>query len=181
MFYSWYTRLLNYYREHVGIEGGCYLGLEYRYFLIKSNLTTQQGKEWYPSPDELRKMIAYEIDAGKVEDDTDQFAWLITTYLNQPTLTRKTLARVTDEQLAFAMIRYAEYSRTQYSREERQEIYTRMQKSLQKKQCACCKTTENILGQYKSCGRCKQIHYCRPECQKLHWKEGGHKKNCAPR
>ena len=33
---------------------------------------------------------------------------------------------------------------------------------------------------YKSlhCGKCKIIYYCNFECQKRHWKEGGHKQEC---
>ena len=29
-----------------------------------------------------------------------------------------------------------------------------------------------------ACGRCKVIMYCNVNCQKWHWKEGGHKQEC---
>jgi hypothetical protein len=31
----------------------------------------------------------------------------------------------------------------------------------------------------KCCGRCKRVNYCSVECQKGHWKLGGHKKMCG--
>jgi hypothetical protein len=44
--------------------------------------------------------------------------------------------------------------------------------------CAHCKK-EDGLGTMKCCSRCKRVHYCSVECQKLHWKIGGHKKVCG--
>ena len=29
-----------------------------------------------------------------------------------------------------------------------------------------------------TCARCKVIFYCNVNCQKKHWKEGGHKQEC---
>ena len=43
-------------------------------------------------------------------------------------------------------------------------------------QCAVC-ATELGLSLGKKCGRCS-TRYCGPECQKQHWKEGGHDKLC---
>ena len=43
-------------------------------------------------------------------------------------------------------------------------------------QCAVC-ATELGLTLGKKCGRCS-TRYCGPECQKKHWKEGGHDKLC---
>ena len=48
--------------------------------------------------------------------------------------------------------------------------------------CAWCGATEgSIPGIMKHflCGRCKAVSYCGEECQKKHWKEGGHKQNCV--
>jgi hypothetical protein len=44
--------------------------------------------------------------------------------------------------------------------------------------CAHCKVVGE-LGAMKCCGRCRRVHYCSVECQKLHWKSGGHKKVCG--
>jgi TPR repeat protein len=44
--------------------------------------------------------------------------------------------------------------------------------------CAYCKKVD-ALGTMKCCSRCKRVHYCSVECQKLHWKIGGHKKVCG--
>jgi hypothetical protein len=43
--------------------------------------------------------------------------------------------------------------------------------------CAHCKKVGE-LGTMKRCGRCHLVCYCSVECQKLHWKRGGHKKVC---
>jgi hypothetical protein len=44
--------------------------------------------------------------------------------------------------------------------------------------CAHCKKAGG-LGTMKFCARCKRVNYCSVECQKLHWKIGGHKKVCG--
>jgi hypothetical protein len=44
--------------------------------------------------------------------------------------------------------------------------------------CAHCKTVGEI-DTMKRCGRCRRVCYCSVECQKLHWKGGGHKKVCG--
>jgi hypothetical protein len=44
--------------------------------------------------------------------------------------------------------------------------------------CAHCKKVDD-LGTMKCCSRCKHVHYCSVECQKLHWKRGGHKQACG--
>jgi hypothetical protein len=44
--------------------------------------------------------------------------------------------------------------------------------------CAHCKKMGE-LGTMKRCGRCRLACYCSVECQKLHWKGGGHKKVCG--
>jgi hypothetical protein len=44
--------------------------------------------------------------------------------------------------------------------------------------CAHCKKV-NGLGTMKCCSRCKRVNYCSVECQKLHWRVGGHKKVCG--
>jgi hypothetical protein len=46
--------------------------------------------------------------------------------------------------------------------------------------CAHCKKAGG-LGTMKCCGRCKRVNYCSVECQKGHWKLGGHKKVCGKR
>ena len=35
------------------------------------------------------------------------------------------------------------------------------------------------LGELK-CARCRAVLYCSQEHQRLHWKEGGHKRHCTP-
>jgi TPR repeat protein len=44
--------------------------------------------------------------------------------------------------------------------------------------CAHCKKVDG-LGTMKCCSRCKRVHYCSVECQKSHWKIGGHKRVCG--
>jgi hypothetical protein len=44
--------------------------------------------------------------------------------------------------------------------------------------CAHCKKVGE-LDTMKRCGRCRRVCYCSVECQKLHWKSGGHKKVCG--
>jgi TPR repeat protein len=44
--------------------------------------------------------------------------------------------------------------------------------------CAHCKKVGD-LDTMKRCGRCRRVCYCSVECQKLHWKKGGHKKVCG--
>jgi hypothetical protein len=44
--------------------------------------------------------------------------------------------------------------------------------------CAHCKKVGE-LDTMKRCGRCRLACYCSVECQKLHWKIGGHKKVCG--
>jgi hypothetical protein len=44
--------------------------------------------------------------------------------------------------------------------------------------CAHCKKAGG-LGTMKFCSRCKRENYCSVECQKSHWKIGGHKKVCG--
>lgn len=44
--------------------------------------------------------------------------------------------------------------------------------------CAHCKKAGST-STMKACGRCRRVWYCSRECQKLHWKGGGHKKACG--
>jgi hypothetical protein len=45
--------------------------------------------------------------------------------------------------------------------------------------CAYCGAPEGLKRDaHQVCGRCKITYYCGEKCQKLHWKEGGHKKVC---
>eukprot|EP00040_Diaphanoeca_grandis_P003159 m.23976 g.23976 ORF g.23976 m.23976 type:complete len:268 (-) comp14434_c0_seq1:269-1072(-) len=44
------------------------------------------------------------------------------------------------------------------------------------KECTNCGVEGNDL---KTCGRCKKAWYCSVECQKAHWKQGGHKVMCG--
>jgi hypothetical protein len=44
--------------------------------------------------------------------------------------------------------------------------------------CAHCKKVGE-LDTMKRCGRCRRVCYCSVECQKLHWKGGGHKNVCG--
>ena len=47
---------------------------------------------------------------------------------------------------------------------------------LSKSYCGGC-GAEN-KSKLLTCGRCKFIYYCNVNCQKKHWKEGGHKQEC---
>jgi hypothetical protein len=46
--------------------------------------------------------------------------------------------------------------------------------------CDCCKIDEKDLDtkSLMKCSICRMAFYCLEECQKMHWKEGGHKKYC---
>jgi hypothetical protein len=44
--------------------------------------------------------------------------------------------------------------------------------------CAHCKKVGE-LDTMKRCGRCRRACYCSVECQRLHWKRGGHKQVCG--
>jgi hypothetical protein len=44
--------------------------------------------------------------------------------------------------------------------------------------CAHCGKVGE-LDTMKRCGRCRRVCYCSVECQKLHWKRGGHKNVCG--
>ena len=48
--------------------------------------------------------------------------------------------------------------------------------------CAWCGAKEGSIPgilKHHQCGRCKLAFYCSKNCQKRHWKEGGHKHNCV--
>merc|ERR1712185_215740 len=48
--------------------------------------------------------------------------------------------------------------------------------------CAWCGAKEGSIPgilKHHQCGRCKLTFYCSQNCQKRHWKEGGHKHNCV--
>jgi hypothetical protein len=44
--------------------------------------------------------------------------------------------------------------------------------------CAHCKKVGE-LDTMKRCGRCRRACYCSVECQRLHWRKGGHKNVCG--
>jgi TPR repeat protein len=48
--------------------------------------------------------------------------------------------------------------------------------------CAWCRAQESLLHsipKHYACARCKITFYCSVQCQKRHWKEGGHKRHCV--
>ena len=46
--------------------------------------------------------------------------------------------------------------------------------------CANCGAPETPDGKpHRMCTRCKMTFYCSTECQKTHWKTGGHKQHCV--
>ena len=44
---------------------------------------------------------------------------------------------------------------------------------------ARCSQCAAVLAKIRSCTLCRSAMYCDKDCQKLHWKDGGHKKTCA--
>ena len=47
--------------------------------------------------------------------------------------------------------------------------------------CAQCSLSDRESGEkHRPCSRCKIAFYCSVECQRKHWKEGGHKRHCVP-
>ena len=54
--------------------------------------------------------------------------------------------------------------------------------SSSRRDCAWCGATEGSIPgilRHKPCARCQITYYCSKDCQKRHWKEGGHKQNCV--
>lgn len=51
----------------------------------------------------------------------------------------------------------------------------RLGDAMAKYECAECQAA----GPTKTCAGCKVARYCSTECQRSHWKNGGHKKECA--
>eukprot|EP00040_Diaphanoeca_grandis_P036819 m.236764 g.236764 ORF g.236764 m.236764 type:complete len:173 (+) comp33691_c2_seq16:425-943(+) len=47
------------------------------------------------------------------------------------------------------------------------------------KECSNCAKASSPSIELKACGRCKQTRYCSVDCQKIHWKKGGHKNVCG--
>lgn len=45
--------------------------------------------------------------------------------------------------------------------------------------CSNCNKSTSEAGSRKYCGRCRKAAYCSEECQKQHWKSGGHKQECV--
>ena len=48
--------------------------------------------------------------------------------------------------------------------------------------CAWCGAKEGSIPgilKHHQCGRCKLTFYCSKNCQRRHWREGGHKQNCV--
>ena len=41
-----------------------------------------------------------------------------------------------------------------------------------------CRVCGESLRPLKLCSMCKSVHYCSRECQKLDWRDGGHKDEC---
>ena len=51
---------------------------------------------------------------------------------------------------------------------------------IKKTACAVCGATKSTNGNRLSvCSRCESVAYCCAEHQKIHWKSGGHKQQCA--
>jgi hypothetical protein len=46
------------------------------------------------------------------------------------------------------------------------------------KQYKCTACGQDALH-LRRCSACRAVHYCSPECQKRHWKECGHRQQCA--
>ena len=42
----------------------------------------------------------------------------------------------------------------------------------------CCQEHRQEQEQVLKCGACKKVFYCSKECQKTHWKQGGHREEC---
>jgi len=46
------------------------------------------------------------------------------------------------------------------------------------KECSNCHGREQREKEFKTCAQCEVRAYCGKDCQTLHWKEGGHQRNC---
>ena len=44
--------------------------------------------------------------------------------------------------------------------------------------CSTCGTPETTDRKLNRCSRCRTTRYCSTACQRKHWREGGHKKEC---
>ena len=56
--------------------------------------------------------------------------------------------------------------------------YTEMEDFLHTCKSLCAGCGAGFQGNLLSCAKCKIMKYCNTNCQKKHWKEGGHKKEC---
>jgi hypothetical protein len=45
--------------------------------------------------------------------------------------------------------------------------------------CHNCQEDRKEQEQLLKCGACKKVFYCSKECQKIHWKQGGHREECS--
>jgi hypothetical protein len=52
-------------------------------------------------------------------------------------------------------------------------------KRFEKYMCGNCGAPPALGKQLLRCGRCLKVAYCGADCQRRHWKEGGHKAACA--
>ena len=44
--------------------------------------------------------------------------------------------------------------------------------------CSACGKPKSKYQKLRKCSGCHAVQYCNTECQKKHWKIGGHKKEC---
>lgn len=73
---------------------------------------------------------------------------------------------------------YSQKDFEQYSREQALGELQSAGSTDQFLRCKSCGAMEKANNRFKCCS-CKLVHYCSKECQKEHWKNGGHKENCA--
>jgi hypothetical protein len=45
--------------------------------------------------------------------------------------------------------------------------------------CSSCDFVQPVKEKCRTCGQCQLTRYCSKECQKKHWKDGGHKLSCV--
>jgi hypothetical protein len=165
-------------------------GLTYKFLLIKTNLRTDLS---LPVPrgmtahqelaEELRVMMLYEIETDAAAQGVEQALTVLELAGYPPTV--QGLAKATDRELWEANESAQQLQRKMMAKQLQQHkkmphgATTRpMQGRVAHHVCAGCGRAEPYLNSFPRCGGCKAVFYHSPECQKSHWKTGGHKQAC---
>ena len=146
----------------------CYDGQEYRYHMLRFNVCIK-NKRLNNAVPFFRKLLEYEV-RNNLDYEHQQFLFLLDLIHLQPT--PATVYNLTKTQILKLLNRLIELEKSKAAMQQKTDRQARVALMT----CAGCSSTENAIGEYKSCCRCGKVFYCKKECQKNHWKV--HKKVC---